>query len=352
MQPCPVSPLLAMAVAACLSPDASAASVPSAALDCAKAANAVDKAVCADPVLRDLDGTLAEKWAAASRRTDDRKALLADQRAWLKQRSECIGVDGERACLRYRYAVRTAVLDVVRPGFDWGGKWLRASGGAGFALTPADGSGFTFRLEATSGGHASGIEQARATAEGARVLRVASIEADRPCRLELRRVANQVDLVEIDSAFDCGAAMGVDFAGRYVRDDHNATPFQPTLLTLDLAATAAAEARIRALLGEAGTTDLIDRCQLVQHETGTPGLVTCGVRGLFTYMEAALEQQGDNTVRVAELVDDEVRWWSTDPATRSAPPAWFDAWRANFADRPVRLMSVPGTPLLQDARGD
>lgn len=321
-------------------------------LACAKAATTTEKAICADPALVALDRELAAAWTAALARTYDRDALLADQRAWLAQRAACMDLEGARGCLRSQYAVRNAILRAVDAGpFAWAGRWTRVRGEAQLTLTPVAGSGdFTFALDAASGGH-TGVAEGRARPAGDRMLRASAADpAGEACRLELRRIAGQIEVVEIDSAFDCGAAMGVTFAGRYMREGGRARGVEArgveySLLTLDLVDTAAQDDRIRALLGETGYAALVERCQMVSRDAQAPGLATCGVRGLYTIMEAAVQQQGD-TVRIAMIVDDEVRYWSDDAATRSAPPAWFDTWRERFADKPVRLMSVPGTPRL------
>lgn len=329
-----------------LKPDAA---TPSAGIDCSRAASAAERAICADPVLVELDAAMAAAWQAALSRSDDHDALRADQRAWLAQRDACAQQDNARACLRARYAIRNAVLGGVAGGpFSWAGKWQRMRGEGLFELTPEPGGkAYAVKLDASSGSHTGVLDQARATPDGDHLLRVANTGDGAACRLELRRVANQIELVEIDSAYECGAAaMGVTFAGRYARSD--VAQVQWTLLTRDLAATADADARIRNLLGNDAYAQLVDTCQLVSQDDATPGLVTCGVRGLFTLMEAALQQHGD-AVRAGLIVDDEVHWWSSDPATAATPPPWFDAWRKRFADKPVRLMSQPGTPLLTDA---
>lgn len=322
-------------------------------IDCNKASKAVDRAICADPVLVALDADMAAAWQAALARTDDRDALLADQRAWLAGRADCIGMDNERGCLRGQYAIRNAMLGAVNAGpFQWSGHWQRITGGASIDLVPeVGGKVYAVTLAAASGAHGGIEEGGRATRVDERQLRVAPPgNASQDCTLQLRRVANQIEVAATHPEADCGDPPGVDVAGRYMRDAD--LPPDPVwnLVTLDLADTPQADARIRALLGTTGYAGLVERCDLMTRDETTPGLATCNVRGLFTFMEAALQQQGE-AVRVAQIVDDEVRWWSSDPATASTPPPWFDTWREYFADKPVRLMSVPGTP-LRDAQAN
>ena len=83
--------------------------------DCAKAASAVEKAVCADSALSDLDEYLGRYYSAALEALGDGASCLkADQRIWLKTvRNPC---GGETACLSAAYLARLATLDALQPG--------------------------------------------------------------------------------------------------------------------------------------------------------------------------------------------------------------------------------------------
>ena len=82
--------------------------------DCAKAQTRIEKMVCADRAIADLDEYLGRYYAAA--RTELRGAaacLQSDQAQWLKAtRDAC--ADG--ACLRSAYLNRLAELDPLQPG--------------------------------------------------------------------------------------------------------------------------------------------------------------------------------------------------------------------------------------------
>lgn len=77
--------------------------------DCGKATSAVEKRICADPILSGLDGRLAEAYRAALAATDDygRKALGTEQRDWV---AHARNICEDDFCLRQAYTDRIAVL--------------------------------------------------------------------------------------------------------------------------------------------------------------------------------------------------------------------------------------------------
>ncbi|HEX6164144.1 MAG TPA: hypothetical protein VFZ31_12310, partial [Vicinamibacterales bacterium] len=99
-----------VAGAICASADAAAAQ----SFDCAKAQTRVEKLICADRSIAELDEYLGRYYAAA--RTEIARAsscLQADQAQWLKTtRDAC--ADG--ACLKSAYLNRLAELDPLQPG--------------------------------------------------------------------------------------------------------------------------------------------------------------------------------------------------------------------------------------------
>ena len=83
--------------------------------DCGKAASAVEKTVCANPALSDLDEYLGRYYAVALEALGDGASCLkADQRNWLKTVRNPCGGDG--ACLSAAYLSRLATLDGLQPG--------------------------------------------------------------------------------------------------------------------------------------------------------------------------------------------------------------------------------------------
>ena len=77
--------------------------------DCAKAAAADEKAICASPALSDLDTQMADAYAAARRcaMMGMQGILLDEQHAFLAQRAACGADDG---CLEKAYHARIRKL--------------------------------------------------------------------------------------------------------------------------------------------------------------------------------------------------------------------------------------------------
>ena len=87
---------------------ASAASFP-----CAKATTAVEKSICADRTVSELDEHLGRYYSAARAELGEAKACLAkDQKSWLQTRNAC----KDAKCLKRVYLARLAELDALQPG--------------------------------------------------------------------------------------------------------------------------------------------------------------------------------------------------------------------------------------------
>jgi uncharacterized protein len=81
---------------------------PAASFDCRKASAAVEKMICADGQLSDLDGRLALSYRRALAGAKDPGLLKAEQKTWLTtERSKCADV----ACLKEAYQRRLSALD-------------------------------------------------------------------------------------------------------------------------------------------------------------------------------------------------------------------------------------------------
>lgn len=82
--------------------------------DCARAQTRVEKLVCADAGLRDLDEYLGRYYAAARSEVESAASCVqADQAQWLKTvRDVCT----DTTCLRTAYLNRLAELDPLQPG--------------------------------------------------------------------------------------------------------------------------------------------------------------------------------------------------------------------------------------------
>lgn len=86
-----------------------------ASFDCAVASTRIEKAICADAALSELDEYLGRYFAGASETLKDGAACLkSEQRQWLKTvRNNC---KLDAACLKDVYLNRLAALDGLQPG--------------------------------------------------------------------------------------------------------------------------------------------------------------------------------------------------------------------------------------------
>jgi uncharacterized protein YecT (DUF1311 family) len=77
---------------------------PTPSFDCAKASTQVEKTICADAALSQLDAALSANYRskATFKLGKNQTRFIADQRAWLKQRNTCQTAD----CLRESYTLR------------------------------------------------------------------------------------------------------------------------------------------------------------------------------------------------------------------------------------------------------
>lgn len=88
--------------------------------DCDMAQTQVEKQICSSPALAAMDRKVAERYKALQnegRSEALRNGIVADQRAWLKDRNACGtsgGPDTIEACLRDAYQQRGLQLDVHR----------------------------------------------------------------------------------------------------------------------------------------------------------------------------------------------------------------------------------------------
>ena len=82
--------------------------VHSASFDCAKATTSIEKMICLNAQLYDLDELLVVSYKKAMSRTEDKKLLKSEQQQWLKStRNVCQDVE----CLKDAYAVRITELN-------------------------------------------------------------------------------------------------------------------------------------------------------------------------------------------------------------------------------------------------
>jgi uncharacterized protein len=88
-------------------PDPAGRAAPS--FSCARASNAVERAVCAEPALAELDVRVADEYKKALGLHADKAALRENQRQWLREmHSQCATAPVQ--CAHKYYRVRLAQL--------------------------------------------------------------------------------------------------------------------------------------------------------------------------------------------------------------------------------------------------
>ena len=87
------------------------AHVQAAGFDCSKASSFVEKTVCSDRELSNLDDLLATSYKRALSKSSDLNSLKSQQREWIKQgRDQCKDI----ACIRAAYSKRLAELNTLQ----------------------------------------------------------------------------------------------------------------------------------------------------------------------------------------------------------------------------------------------
>lgn len=76
--------------------------------DCAKASSDIEKLICRDGELAELDRSLAELYSVVLKNTPGsaQNQLKAEQRGWIKGRDDCWKADDLRTCVADEYRFR------------------------------------------------------------------------------------------------------------------------------------------------------------------------------------------------------------------------------------------------------
>lgn len=82
-----------------------------ASFDCAKAARAIEKMICSDPVVSQMDSDLGAAYKTAMNKAADKTALKKEQRLWLKTK---LNTCKDTNCLLSAYSQRIAQLSSVQ----------------------------------------------------------------------------------------------------------------------------------------------------------------------------------------------------------------------------------------------
>lgn len=79
--------------------------------DCKTATSDVEKQICSNEQLSALDDALNRQFREVLEKTDDRKTLVKEQKAWIQERNKCV----DTKCLQKMYENRQASLKSLTP---------------------------------------------------------------------------------------------------------------------------------------------------------------------------------------------------------------------------------------------
>ncbi|MHC5788567.1 lysozyme inhibitor LprI family protein [Pseudomonas idahonensis] len=329
---------LLLAVLAC------ATAIQASSFDCAKAASASEKAICADPYTAGLDSQLGKAWTATLAEAKDPKALRLGQREWLKQRDQC---QADLGCLRSQYLSRLMVLRYVNIAFNWQGTWQRVSVspfyGGELVIRRSGEDRLSFDLSAMGGANSGVLAGKLQLKDGeARY----SVEG---CQLRLTPRNGLLQVTQEGDSYACGAGSGVYYDGLYVAS-RQILEHQYDLLSTALVRTEEEDLRARKLLQKDYQT-LLDSGSVFSQDSSAelPGaeVTDMWLQGLANTNAAIFVRGAKGELWVALLAvvgpTDEVRvrYYTTEPEWKQRLPdvvqRWYEA-RSQGQQLPLDMM--------------
>lgn len=327
-----------LAVFAC--PTASHAS----SFDCSLAASPSEKAICADAYTSNLDQKLAESWRATLPKVADPKALKADQRQWLKQRNQC---SDNLSCLRQTYQMRITELGHMATPFSWDATWQLipwgVSTGGELKTKRKDSTHLTFNISAVSGanmGELNGVASVDGTT---------AHYAEDACALTFTAMNGVLNVTQEGADSDCGAGMGVFYAGRYVASEQPLV-LENDLLSVGLVRTQQEDDALRkllkndyhALVESSSSRTLGD----ASSDVPDADVDEMWVRGLGNINAAIFMRTKDSRFWMVVVVTDSksqsrARYYTNVPSWKGRLPATLQRWydeRASGDSLPLDLM--------------
>ena len=310
--------------------------------DCAKAASPTEKKICTDAALSKLDGDLSTAWKRALAKGGDTAALKAAQLKWLKQRDQC---GSDASCLGDRYRERLASLNGTPLATDrWQQTWYLDSDNPSFGgvLTfTGTAPRLHFEVAANNGANDGGLD-------GNIVLHgdTGTYRNDK-CRLDFDRKGGRIRVTQQGADFDCGAGMGVSYAGDYVPAAQAQAKPQADLLSLKVVTDGQQNATAHKLLG-ADYQTLVDMVNSRTDEKDLDGLnahvTSYWVRGIATTNAAIVMRRGTD-LWIGLLVFDaknnvRMRYYSNVPAWKKTVPKTITAWHDNL-DKTLPIDVMP-----------
>jgi uncharacterized protein len=311
--------------------------------DCAKAASATERAICADTSLTQMDGQMADLWAKLHAASGD-PAVRQAQRQWIAQRDTCgSNID----CLKKSYRQR---LDALRqltaagsatPRFQQ--TWQLNSDNTSVVseLKISGAQPLHFQLQAANGGNTGDLE-GNATQDNP-----AHARYSQPgCQLDffLQGDRLRVDEKETAEGGGCGAGMGVAYGGTYITAAQKAAKPAPDLHRLGIVSTAGEDAAIHRLLGQDYATLVDDVNQVATDADAGTTITTLWVRGLGGISGAILMNHDGRDFWIGLLVSaphdqTRIRYYTNVDNDKKTLPKPIRDWRDQSGkDLPIDMM--------------
>ncbi|QKS43594.1 hypothetical protein HUB94_03410 [Paenibacillus cellulosilyticus] len=194
---------------------------------------------------------------------------------------------------------------------------------------------FSFNLDGIDGGHTGEVtESATRSKDG----KTAVFTGNGLTLTFILQDSYLTITAEGDSTYYAGA--GVAFGGQFVRDN---TLHSLDLLQLNVLPSKDLDDQFRDLVGDDYSL-FVNSFQIIDsypdEDLPETTVVTGGVRGLFTEMEAIIMYDDNATFYAAVIADDgSVDYYTTDKSLYNKLPAAIEEWRSRFKEKDVVYMS-------------
>ncbi|GMK42423.1 hypothetical protein PCCS19_54830 [Paenibacillus sp. CCS19] len=220
---------------------------------------------------------------------------------------------------------------------DWLGEWeLKDSNqfyDQALEIQEITAQSISFNLDSANGGHTGGIMDKAVRSKDGRSAVFTGEGLSLTFNLQDDRI---VVISEGDPSNYAGA--GVSFGGEFVRHSENQ---ELDLQQLGVLPTKELDDQFRAMVGD--DYDLFTQSfQIIDSrsdELTDTTVVTGGVRGLFTFMEAVIMYDQKGTFYAAVIDDDTVNYYTTVRSSYNVLPDAIEEWRSRFQEKDVAYLS-------------
>ncbi|WP_109110668.1 lysozyme inhibitor LprI family protein [Azospirillum sp. TSO35-2] len=191
-----------------------------ASFDCGKASTPVEKAICADQRLSDLDSELGRAYKAALQSNAAPADLKAEQKSWVVQRNRCT----DTACLASAYQARLAALSAPPQSSTAGvavmGTYQTKGGELLVAQPSAD--AIKFRLNATYRMNTGEVEGMAVLSNNQAIFAPPGGSEYDDCRITLTFLG---ETAKVNQEGSCGMGLNVSGSGSYKRSSKTTPVF-------------------------------------------------------------------------------------------------------------------------------